>query len=109
MFHCTTYDAVKAGKVTDVYFARTREILKAEGLDKRVKAEFIAKSLPRDWTWAVLAGVEEVASLVSGMDLDVRTMAEGTIFRQFFDPGSRSSRSRGCTPTSVCTRRSSSA
>ena len=81
MFHCTTYDAVKAGKVTDVYFARTREILKAEGLDKRVKAEFIAKSLPRDWTWAVLAGVEEVASLVSGMDLDVRTMAEGTIFR----------------------------
>lgn len=81
MFHCTTYDAIKAGKITDVYFARTREILKAEGVDKRVKAEFIAKSLPEDWTWAVLAGIEEVASLLSGLDLDVRAMAEGTIFR----------------------------
>ena len=87
MFHCTTYDAVKAGKVTDVYFARTREILKAEGLDKRVKAEFIAKSLPREW-------ISMFGPWQKG---------------QFFDPGSRSSRSRGCTPTSACTRRSSSA
>lgn len=81
MFHCTTYDAIKAGKITDVYFARTREILKAEGLDKKVKAEFVAKSLPGSWGWAVLAGVEEVAGLLNGMDLDVRTMSEGTIFR----------------------------
>ncbi|MFQ5960490.1 MAG: nicotinate phosphoribosyltransferase [Candidatus Methylomirabilales bacterium] len=81
MFHCTTYDAVKAGHVTDIYFARTLEILKAEGLDKRVKAEFIAKSLPREWSWAVLAGLEEVASLLNGMDLNVRAIAEGTIFR----------------------------
>ncbi|MFQ5847502.1 MAG: nicotinate phosphoribosyltransferase [Candidatus Methylomirabilales bacterium] len=81
MFHCTTYDAIKAGEVTDIYFARTREILKAEGLDKQVKAEFIAKTLPRDWTWGVLAGLEEVASLLGGMNLDVRAMGEGTVFR----------------------------
>lgn len=81
MFHCTTYDAIKAGQVTDVYFARTLEILKAEGLDRRVKAEFIAKSLPREWRWTVLAGLEEVASLLNGVDVDVRAMAEGTIFR----------------------------
>ncbi len=81
MFHCTTHAAIKAGKVTDIYFARTREILKAEGRDKRVKAEFIAKTLPRDWSWAVLAGLEEVASLLGGIDLDVRAMLEGTVFR----------------------------
>ncbi|MFQ5961902.1 MAG: nicotinate phosphoribosyltransferase [Candidatus Methylomirabilales bacterium] len=81
MFHCTTYDAIKAGKVTDIYFARTREILKAEGVDRRVKGEFIAKTLPRDWSWAVLAGLEEVASLLSGMNVDVRAMGEGTVFR----------------------------
>ncbi|MCI0484324.1 MAG: nicotinate phosphoribosyltransferase [candidate division NC10 bacterium] len=81
MYHCTTYDAVKAGKITDIYFARTREILKAEGLDKRVKAEFIAKNLPEDWTWAVLAGLEEVGTLADGMKVDIRAMAEGTVFR----------------------------
>jgi nicotinate phosphoribosyltransferase len=81
VYHCTTYDAIKAGKVTDIYFARTREILKAEGLDKRVKAEFIAKNLPEDWTWAVLAGLEEVATLAEGMKVNIRAMDEGTIFR----------------------------
>jgi nicotinate phosphoribosyltransferase len=81
VYHCTTYEAIKAGKVTDIYFARTREILKAEGIDKRVKAEFIAKNLPEDWTWAVLAGLEEVVALAEGMKINVRAMAEGTIFR----------------------------
>lgn len=80
-YHCTSYDAIEAGTITDIYFVRTLEILKAEGLDKRVKAEFIAKTLPEDWTWAVLAGLEEVATLVKGMNLDVRAMAEGTVFR----------------------------
>ena len=79
--HCTSYEAIKAGKVTDVYFARTREILQAEGRDGLVRAEFIAKALPDGWPWALLAGVEEVASLLDGMNVDVRAMAEGTIFR----------------------------
>jgi nicotinate phosphoribosyltransferase len=81
VYHCTSYDAIKAGRVTDIYFARTLEILKAEGLDKRVKAEFIAKNLPEDWTWAVLAGVEEVAALADGMKVNIRAMDEGTVFR----------------------------
>lgn len=83
MFHCTTHDAVKAGQVTDIYFARTLEILKAEGRDRRVRAEFVAKSLPNDWTWTVLAGLEEVASLLEGIPLDVRAMGEGTVFRSW--------------------------
>src|SRR3989304_1861764 len=81
VYHCTSYDAIKAGRVTDIYFARTLEILKAEGLDKPVKAEFIAKNLPEDWTLAVLAGVEEVAALADGMKVNIRAMDEGTVFR----------------------------
>ena len=42
------FDDIKSGRVTDVYFDRTIKILKAKGIDKWVKAEFIAKSLPDD-------------------------------------------------------------
>ena len=46
MFHTADPDDVKAGRITDVYFERTMEVLKAKGVDRRVRAEFIAKSLP---------------------------------------------------------------
>lgn len=80
MFHTADPEDVKAGKITDVYFQRTIEILKAKGADKRVKAEFIAKGLPGNWDWAVLTGLEEVAALLDGVDVNVRAMAEGEIF-----------------------------
>src|SRR3990172_6529746 len=57
------------------------KILKAKGIDKRVKAEFIAKELPDNAEWAVFAGLEEVAELLRGMKVNVRAMEEGTIFR----------------------------
>ncbi len=80
MFHTADPEDVKAGRITDVYFKRTLDILEAKGIRKRVKAEFIAKSLPADWEWAVLAGIEEVAHLLGGLDISVRAMAEGEIF-----------------------------
>ncbi|MEW6614480.1 MAG: nicotinate phosphoribosyltransferase [Thermodesulfobacteriota bacterium] len=85
MFHSVTSHDIKDGKVTDVYFTRTYEILKAKGIDKRVKGEIIAKKLPGDWQWAVLAGVEECASLLEGLNVNVRCLAEGTFFREY-DP-----------------------
>src|SRR3972149_7197401 len=81
MFQTATFDEIKAGKITDVYFERTMKILKAKGIDKRVKAEFIAKELPDNAEWAVFAGLEEVAELLRGMKVNVRAMEEGTIFR----------------------------
>ncbi len=83
MFHIAGPDDLKNGRVTDVYFARTVEILKGIGVDKRVKAEFIAKSLPDGWEWAVLAGIEEVAHLMEGKPVNIRAMKEGTVFRPF--------------------------
>lgn len=83
MLHVATFEDIKAGRITDVYFKRTMEILKAKNIDKEVRAEFIAKSLPEGWEWAVLAGIEECAALLSDLKVSVRAMEEGTLFRPF--------------------------
>jgi nicotinate phosphoribosyltransferase len=81
VFHTATEEEIKAGKITDIYFARTMEILNAKGIDKKVVAEVRAKGLAKDWGWAVLAGIEECANLLEGLDVSVRSLREGTIFR----------------------------
>ncbi len=83
MFHIADFESVKKGEVVDVYFTRTKQILEARGLDVRVRAEFAAKGLPAGWDWAVLAGLEELHDLLSGLDIRVRLMEEGTIFRPY--------------------------
>lgn len=80
MFHISNDDDIRNGRVTDVYFARTLEILKAKGVDKRVRAEFFAKDLPGKAGWGVLAGIEEVARLMEGRAVNMRAFREGTIF-----------------------------
>ncbi len=80
MFHMADPEDIKSGRVTDVYFARTLEILKAKGIDKRVRAEFFAKKLPHHWQWAVLCGLEEVAYLMEGRPVNIRAMEEGETF-----------------------------
>jgi len=83
LFHIASEKEIKEGKVTDVYFLRTLEILRAKKVDKWVKAEFIAKSLPGNWEWGVLAGIEEAVSLCKGMRIHLETMREGTFFRPY--------------------------
>lgn len=80
MFHMATPEEIKKGRVTDIYFERTVEILKASGVEKNVKAEVYAKSLPQDWGYGVLAGVEEVIELLEGLPIDVDILPEGSIF-----------------------------
>ena len=80
-FHIASEPDIKAGQVSDVYFARTVEILRARGLTKRVKAEIRLKSFPQpDWSFGVLAGIEEAAALLEGLPVDVWAMDEGTLF-----------------------------
>ena len=63
-FHIASEPDIKAGQVSDVYFARTVQILRARGLTKRVKAEIRLKSFPQaDWSFGILAGIEEAAAL----------------------------------------------
>lgn len=80
MFHIASKDDIKKGRVTDVYFERGVKILKEKKLDKFVKAEVRASTLPEDWQWAVLAGVEELSELLKGRKVNVYAMPEGTIF-----------------------------
>ena len=83
MFHVADFEAVKRGEVVDVYFTRTKQILEAKGLNAHVKAEFICKGFSDRWDWAVLAGLEEVFALIADLELKVRVMPEGTVFRTF--------------------------
>jgi nicotinate phosphoribosyltransferase len=79
-FHLATQEEIKTGAVTDVYFNRTVQILRARGIRKRAKAEVRLKSLPAEWGWGILAGIEEVARLLEGIPVDVTAMEEGTVF-----------------------------
>ena len=80
-FQTAAEEDIKAGKVTDVYFERTLEVLRREGIRKHVLAEVRATSLPAGYGWAVFAGVEEVAALVQGLNAKVKCLAEGEFFR----------------------------
>jgi nicotinate phosphoribosyltransferase len=80
MFHAADPDDIIRGHITDVYFERTLRILKAKGINPNVKAEFIGKSLPDNWPWAVFAGLEEALYLMQHLPVKVRAMREGTVF-----------------------------
>jgi nicotinate phosphoribosyltransferase len=79
-FHTAVDAEIKHGEVSDVYFSRTVEILRHRQDKKRVKAEIYLKSLPEDWRWGILAGLQEAAALLEGLPVDVRAMDEGTSF-----------------------------
>ena len=79
MLHTADSTQIRDGLVTDVYFERTEKILKAKGIDRKVRVEFMVKGLPSDWPWAVFAGAEECLSLLKDLPVDVRIMKEGTI------------------------------
>jgi nicotinate phosphoribosyltransferase len=80
MFYFLGKDEITEGKVTDIYFMRTKEILEKRGIKKHVVAEVFTKGLPGNWNWAVFCGLEEVLELLSGHDVTVRSLPEGTVF-----------------------------
>jgi nicotinate phosphoribosyltransferase len=82
-FHTASDAEIKRGEVSDVYFARTVEILNHRRDTKRVKAEVYAKSLPDGWPWGILAGIEEAAGLLAGLPVTVRSMDEGSVFEPY--------------------------
>lgn len=81
MFHTVSDEDIRNGKVTDVYFQRAVEILKARRINKRVKAEFVVKRFPGNYEWGIFAGLEECLEIFRGLKVSVRAMEEGTIFR----------------------------
>jgi nicotinate phosphoribosyltransferase len=80
-FIYATFDEVRSGLTTDVYFSRTRKVLEKYGLlDTVVHMEVTTSKLPNDYEWGVYAGLREVLKLLEGRKLTVRSLPEGTIF-----------------------------
>src|SRR5260370_1245202 len=64
-FHIATEEEIKNAETSDVYFERTKEILEKEGLsDIHVTAEITTGSLPKDWEWGILAGIDADSSMI---------------------------------------------
>lgn len=79
-FHIATAQEIMEGKVTDVYFRRALDILDARNIRAKVKAEFVVKRFPRNYAWAILAGLDEAISLLSNLPVKVKAMPEGSVF-----------------------------
>src|SRR5437764_14394142 len=82
-FHTATEEEIKKAETSDVYFERTKEILEKEGLSNiHVTAEITTGYLPKNWEYGILAGVEEAAHLLEGLNISVRWFPHGTMFRR---------------------------
>ena len=82
MFHQASDNEIKNGETTDIYFVRTKQVIKAKGLEKTpVIADVTPGKLPHGWPWGILCGIEEEAHLFKGIPVDVYAMPEGSIFR----------------------------
>ncbi|MEM0087993.1 MAG: nicotinate phosphoribosyltransferase [Thermofilum sp.] len=82
-FIYATFDEVKQGLTTDIYFVRTRKILEKYGLlDAVVHAEVTVSGLPEGYSWAIFAGLREVLKLLRGRRVTVYSIEEGEYFRK---------------------------
>jgi len=80
-FNSATDAEILRADVADSYFHRTMHILRARGLeDTPVHAELAYKTSDPH-KWFVVAGLDEVAHLLDGVDVDARAVPEGTICR----------------------------
>jgi nicotinate phosphoribosyltransferase len=80
-FNTASEEEIRGAEVADVYFHRTMEILRARGLeDTPVHIEVAYKTSDAN-TWFVVAGLDEVAALLEGVEVEARAVPEGTICR----------------------------
>jgi nicotinate phosphoribosyltransferase len=82
MFHIASPEEIKSGRITDIYFERAIQVLKAKGIDRYVKVEFVVKNFPDGYSWGVFAGLDEVIELLRDLPVKLRAMPEGTIFME---------------------------
>jgi nicotinate phosphoribosyltransferase len=80
MFQTASLEEIKNGLVSDVYFERTRQVLEKLNINKHVTAEIVLKKFPADYKWGVWAGLEESLEVLIGLNINVWSMPEGTIF-----------------------------
>ena len=80
-FNTASEEEIRNAEVADVYFHRTMEVLRARGLENtHVHVEVAYKTSDED-SWFVVAGLDEVAALLEGVEVEARAVPEGTICR----------------------------
>jgi nicotinate phosphoribosyltransferase len=80
-FNTASEEEIRNAEVADVYFHRTMEVLRARGLENTpVHVEVAYKTSDED-AWFVVAGLDEVATLLEGVGVEARAVPEGTICR----------------------------
>ena len=80
-FNTASEEEIRNAEVADVYFHRTMEVLRARGLENTpVHVEVAYKTSDED-AWFVVAGLDEVAALLEGVEVEARAVSEGTICR----------------------------
>ncbi|MFL6032637.1 MAG: nicotinate phosphoribosyltransferase [Rubrobacteraceae bacterium] len=80
-FNTASDEEIRGAEVADVYFHRTMEILRARALENiPVHAEVAYKTSDPE-EWFVVAGLDEVAQLLEGVEVEARAVPEGTICR----------------------------
>jgi nicotinate phosphoribosyltransferase len=77
MFDTVSDETIRRGECTDIYFERTEETLKAEGINPHVVMEVTATALPD--TWAIFCGLSDVIALLEGVPVTVDALPEGSV------------------------------
>jgi nicotinate phosphoribosyltransferase len=73
-------EEILKGLATDIYFLRTKRIVREAGLNVNVRMEAHVYSMPKGYEWAVFAGLEEALKILEGVPVNVYSIPEGTIF-----------------------------
>ncbi|TRM98391.1 nicotinate phosphoribosyltransferase [Sulfolobus sp. F1] len=82
-FYVSSFQQIKEGKITDIYFERTVKTLEKLGIkEAKVRMEFHSYGLPKDYQWAVFSGLEDIIELLEGIPVTVYAMPEGTLFKE---------------------------
>jgi nicotinate phosphoribosyltransferase len=80
-FNTASEDEIRSAAVADVYFHRTMEVLRARGLEDTPVHVEVAYKTSDENAWFVVAGLDEVAGLLDGVEVEARAVPEGTICR----------------------------
>lgn len=78
-FDTLSPEAIVEGTATDAYFKRTETTLEHAGRNPSVTVEVTADQFPTG-EFDLLAGVKDIAHMLSGLDVDVHAIEEGRLF-----------------------------
>jgi nicotinate phosphoribosyltransferase len=79
-FHVASAEEIRSGTVADVALHSGAQVMETEQVNPRVVAEVRAERLPRDWTWGIVAGLEEGVNLLEGRAVTMEAVNEGSAF-----------------------------